>query len=68
MGAVNSELEDLFQDKKRVRNPFVPIGNSRLSRYLYYDVILHSSLCLAISLISNLSFLCFTSVLHKPML
>ncbi|KAL3641834.1 RING-H2 finger protein atl48 [Castilleja foliolosa] len=26
MGAVNSELEDLFQDKKRVRNPLVPIG------------------------------------------
>ncbi|EYU28225.1 hypothetical protein MIMGU_mgv1a0146781mg, partial [Erythranthe guttata] len=26
MGAVNSELEDLFQDKKRVRNPFVPMG------------------------------------------
>ncbi|GAB2220246.1 hypothetical protein Droror1_Dr00007889 [Drosera rotundifolia] len=22
-----SNLEDLFQDKKRVRNPFVPIGN-----------------------------------------
>ncbi|XP_047951924.1 RING-H2 finger protein ATL48-like [Salvia hispanica] len=26
MGAVNSELEDLFQDKKRARNPLVPIG------------------------------------------
>ncbi|CAA0818457.1 RING-H2 finger protein ATL48 [Striga hermonthica] len=26
MGAVNSELEELFQDKKRVRNPLVPIG------------------------------------------
>ncbi|KAL2467502.1 putative inactive receptor kinase [Forsythia ovata] len=26
MGAVNSELEELFQEKKRVRNPFVPIG------------------------------------------
>ncbi|XP_047976313.1 RING-H2 finger protein ATL48-like [Salvia hispanica] len=26
MGAVNSELEDLFHDKKRVRNPLVPIG------------------------------------------
>ncbi|XP_022852785.1 RING-H2 finger protein ATL48-like isoform X2 [Olea europaea var. sylvestris] len=26
MGAVNSELEELFQEKRRVRNPFVPIG------------------------------------------
>ncbi|KAI3460684.1 hypothetical protein Pfo_017347 [Paulownia fortunei] len=26
MGAVNSELEELFQEKKRVRNPLVPIG------------------------------------------
>ncbi|KAK6161730.1 hypothetical protein DH2020_005111 [Rehmannia glutinosa] len=25
MGAVNSELEDLFQEKRRVRNPLVPI-------------------------------------------
>lgn len=28
MDAVNSELEELFQDKKRVRNPLVPIGKS----------------------------------------
>lgn len=28
MGAVNSELEELFQDKKRARNPLVPIGKS----------------------------------------
>ncbi|KAL0369175.1 UNVERIFIED_CONTAM: RING-H2 finger protein ATL48 [Sesamum calycinum] len=28
MGAVNSELEELFQEKKRVRNPLVPIGGS----------------------------------------
>ncbi|CAA0838720.1 RING-H2 finger protein ATL48 [Striga hermonthica] len=26
MGAVDSELEELFQDEKRVRNPLVPIG------------------------------------------
>ncbi|KAL6504933.1 RING-H2 finger protein atl48 [Orobanche minor] len=26
MGAINSELEELFQEKKRVRNPLVPIG------------------------------------------
>ncbi|KAK6115506.1 hypothetical protein DH2020_007775 [Rehmannia glutinosa] len=34
MGAVNSELEDLFQEKKRVRNPLVPIGNSHLGQKL----------------------------------
>ncbi|KAJ4974126.1 hypothetical protein NE237_007300 [Protea cynaroides] len=26
MGATNSELEGLFDQKKRVKNPFVPIG------------------------------------------
>ncbi|XP_073147056.1 RING-H2 finger protein ATL48-like [Henckelia pumila] len=26
MGTVNSELEELFQGKKRVRNPFVRVG------------------------------------------
>ncbi|KVI09076.1 RING-H2 finger protein ATL48-like [Cynara cardunculus var. scolymus] len=26
MGATNREFEDLFPEKKRVRNPFVPIG------------------------------------------
>ncbi|KAH7851566.1 hypothetical protein Vadar_013449 [Vaccinium darrowii] len=26
MGAINSELEELFEGKKRVKNPYVPIG------------------------------------------
>ncbi|KAA8530261.1 hypothetical protein F0562_004970 [Nyssa sinensis] len=26
MGTTNSELDELFQEKKRVKNPFVPIG------------------------------------------
>ncbi|KAI8541527.1 hypothetical protein RHMOL_Rhmol08G0068300 [Rhododendron molle] len=26
MGAINSELEELFEAKKRVKNPYVPIG------------------------------------------
>lgn len=34
MGAGNSEFEDLFEEKKRVKNPLVPIGTSYFPSYV----------------------------------
>ena len=41
MSGIEPDMEDLFQEKKRVRNPLVPLGLSSLS---------HLSLSLSISI------------------
>uniref|UniRef100_A0A7N0TPC5 HIG1 domain-containing protein n=1 Tax=Kalanchoe fedtschenkoi TaxID=63787 RepID=A0A7N0TPC5_KALFE len=34
MGASDSDLDNIFESKKRVKNPLVPIGNSQLGQKL----------------------------------
>ncbi|WZZ80987.1 hypothetical protein YC2023_101559 [Brassica napus] len=38
MSGIEPDMEDLFQEKKRVRNPLVPLGLSSLS-HLSFDLV-----------------------------
>lgn len=44
MGAINSELEELFEAKKRVKNPYVPIGISSIPLFFPTHMRLHTDI------------------------